>query len=169
MLCTLRAGGDDFRVRRAVADDVPALVALFGADPVSAGRGDSADGDLAHYRAAFAAIDADPGHLLTAVEDAAGGVVGTLQLTLLPGLARRGAWRAQLESVHVAERLRGRGLGSALVRWAIDEAARRGAGLVQLTSALERPDAHRLYERLGFTASHVGFKMVLEHGSPAER
>ena len=33
--------------------------------------------------------------------------------------------------------------------------------LVQLTSDVARPDAHRFYERLGFTASHVGFKLQL--------
>ncbi|MDL5155215.1 GNAT family N-acetyltransferase [Actinomycetospora termitidis] len=118
-------------------------------------------GDLADYERAFAAIDADPRHLLVVATDRGGPVVGTLQLSFLPGLARRGAWRGQIEAVHVAASHRGLGLGGWMIRWAVDESRRRGCGLVQLTSAVERRDAHRFYERLGFTASHVGFKLTL--------
>lgn len=147
-------------VRRARREDLPALVGLIAADPVSAGRGDVA-GDLAPYEAAFAGIDADPAHLLVCLDEADGTTVGTLQLSVLPGLGRRGSRRAQLESVHVDERCRGRGYGAALVGWAVEEARRRGCGLVQLTSDGSRAGAHRFYERLGFTASHVGFKQDL--------
>lgn len=146
-------------VRRATAADVPALVGLIAADPVSAGRGDTLD-DLAPYEAAFAEIDADPAHLLVCL-DAGGATVGTLQLTVLPNLGRRGTRRAQLESVHVDAGCRGRGYGALLVEWAVDEARRRGCGLVQLTSDASRAGAHRFYERLGFTASHAGFKKDL--------
>ncbi len=44
---------------------------------------------------------------------------------------------------------------------AIEEARRRGCALVQLTSDKRRTDAHRFYERLGFVASHEGFKLAL--------
>jgi GNAT superfamily N-acetyltransferase len=152
-------GESPVEVRRAVAGDVPALAALFGADPVSAARGDGA-GDLADYERAFTAVDADP-HQLLVVAAEADGIVGTLQISLLPGLARRGMLRGQLEAVHVDGAWRGRGLGAWLVGWAVEECRRRGCGLVQLTSAVEREDAHRFYERLGFTASHVGFKVIL--------
>lgn len=95
------------------------------------------------------------------VVDAGGAVVGTLQLTFIPGLARRGARRAQIEAVRVRRELRGRGLGRALFEWAIEEARRHGCSLVQLTSDRRRPDAHRFYGRLGFVASHDGFKLRL--------
>lgn len=155
-------GGERVTVRRARRDDVRGLAALVGADPVSAARGDSGEGDLTDYQEAYAAIDADPRQLLVVVVREGSDVpVATLQRTLLPGFARRGAWRSQLEAVHVAAELQGRGLGSRLVRWAVDEAREQGCALVQLTSANERPDAHRFYERLGFAASHVGFKLAL--------
>ncbi|MEJ2869904.1 GNAT family N-acetyltransferase [Actinomycetospora sp. OC33-EN08] len=162
VLARCEPGENSLCLRRAAADDVPALAALFGADPVSAARGDSGDGDLADYEVAFTAIDADPRHLLVVATEGDGGpVVGTLQLSFLPGLARRGAWRGQIEAVHVAASQRGRGVGAWMIGWAVDESRRRGCGLVQLTSAVERHDAHRFYERLGFTASHVGFKRAL--------
>ncbi|WP_167760973.1 GNAT family N-acetyltransferase [Geodermatophilus sp. DF01_2] len=112
------------------------------------------------YRRAFAAIDADPAQLLLAVTYGQD-VVGTMQLTEIPGLSRGGATRLEVEAVRVRSDLRGRGIGAAVLGWTRDEARRRGCGLVQLTTDTRRPEAHRFYERLGFTASHVGFKLQL--------
>jgi GNAT superfamily N-acetyltransferase len=112
------------------------------------------------YERALAAIDADPAQLLVVAEDD-GVVVGTLQLSEIPGLARRGAQRGQIEAVRVARTHRGLGLGGAMVRWTIEEARRRGCGLVQLTTDKTRTDARRFYERLGFVASHEGMKLPL--------
>jgi len=148
-------------LRRAELPDVTAVVALLAADQLGVSRDGVRDAaDCAAYEAAFAAIDADPAQLLV-VAEAAGQVVGTLQLTFIPGLARRGALRAQIEAVRVADRLRGTGLGSAMLRWAIDEARQRGCALVQLTTDKSRGDAHRFYRRLGFVASHEGMKLTL--------
>ena len=88
-------------------------------------------------------------------------VVATLQLSFIPGLARRGALRAQIEAVRVADACRGGGLGAAMMAWAIGEARRRGCALVQLTSDKSRTSAHRFYERLGFVATHEGMKLAL--------
>ena len=87
--------------------------------------------------------------------------MGTFQLSFLPGLARRGALRAQIEAVRVRADHRGRGLGAAMIGWAIEEARRRGCALVQLTTDKARADAHRFYEGLGFVASHEGLKLPL--------
>ena len=89
-------------------------------------------------------------------------VAGTLTLSFLPGLARHGAWRAQIEAVRVARDWRGAGVGRMLFTWAIDEARRRGCRLVQLTSDTSREDAHAFYAALGFVASHVGYKLALD-------
>jgi GNAT superfamily N-acetyltransferase len=148
-------------LRRARLEDVPAIVALIAADQLGATRdGVRDEADLAAYTAAFRAIDADPAHVLV-VADSAGEIVGTMQLSFLPGLARRGALRAQVEAVRVAKSTRGSGLGAVMMAWAIDEARRRGCALVQLTSDKSRTDAHRFYQRLGFAASHEGMKLAL--------
>jgi GNAT superfamily N-acetyltransferase len=160
-LAQLELGQGGVTLRPARRDDVPALVALIAADQLGATRdGVRDDADLAAYLAAFDAIDADPAHIL-AVAEAAGQIVGTLQLSFLPGLARRGALRAQIEAVRVAAGTRGSGLGAAMMAWAIDEARRRGCVLVQLTTDKSRSDAHRFYQRLGFVASHEGMKLAL--------
>jgi GNAT superfamily N-acetyltransferase len=88
-------------------------------------------------------------------------VIGTLQLTIIPGLSRRGSTRGLIEAVRVAAPARGSGLGSTLIRWAVEESRTRGCALVQLTSDKTRTDAHRFYTTLGFTNSHEGFKLKL--------
>lgn len=157
-LATLSLGSASYALRRAAVDDVPTIVSLLAADQLAAARDGGAD--LSPYHAAFALIDRDPAQLLL-VATAGGEVVGTMQLTFIPGMARRGSLRAQIEAVRVAEAHRGHGLGAAMIAWAIDEARRRGCSLVQLTSDKSRVDAHRFYDRLGFTRSHDGFKLTL--------
>jgi GNAT superfamily N-acetyltransferase len=148
-------------LRAAGRGDIAALVTLLTEDELGSGRdGIENAADLVAYERAFQAIDRDRAHVLLAAESDSG-VVGTLQLSFLPGLARRGGWRAQIESVRVAAALRGQGLGSLMIRWAVDEAAERGCTLVQLTSDKQRADAHRFYERLGFQATHEGMKLDL--------
>jgi GNAT superfamily N-acetyltransferase len=151
----------DHSFRAAGRDDLPAVVAMLAADSLGSGR-ESPD-DLVPYLAAFERLAADPHqHLLVA--ERAGEVVGTLQLTLIPGLSRKGATRALIEAVRVRSTERGNGLGTALIEHAVEESRRLGASLVQLTSDASRTDAHRFYQRLGFTGSHVGFKLDLGQG-----
>ena len=112
------------------------------------------------YEAAFAAIDRDPNQILI-VGEIDERVVATMQLSFLPGLSRRGAWRAQIEAVRVSSDLRGRGIGEAMMRDAIARATAHGCSTIQLTTDKRRADAHRFYERLGFEASHEGMKLLL--------
>lgn len=148
----------DLDIRPAALTDLPAVVAMLADDPLGAER-ESPD-DLAPYRSAFRRLADDPNqHLVVAVRDAR--VVGTLQLTIVPGLSRRGATRSIIEGVRIHADERGTGLGTQLIQWAVDESRRQGCRLVQLTSDASRSDAHRFYERLGFSASHVGFKLAL--------
>ena len=146
--------------RPATEADLPAIVRLIADDGLGREREDVSDPLNPRYLEAFAALQADPNQLLVAVERAEA-VVGTFQLTFIPGISRLGAWRGQIEAVRVAASERGTGLGGQLIEWAVDECRRRGCSLVQLTSDKVRGDAHRFYERLGFKASHEGFKLTL--------
>ena len=149
-------------LRRATRNDLPAILGLLANDPISASRGDTNRAeDRPAYERAFAAIDEDPGQQLLVATSIEGEVLGTMQLTVIPGLARVGSSRLQIEAVRVRADHRSRGIGGAMIRWAVDTAPSHGAQLVQLTSDSARVDAHRFYERLGFTGSHVGFKYSL--------
>ncbi len=158
-LATLDVPGGAVTLREAAPDDLPEVVALLAADQLGIHR-ESAD-ELAPYWRAFDAITADPAHLLVVAVDGGGRIIGTMQVSFIPGLARRGAWRAQIEAVRVHEAARSRGIGARMIGWAVEVARNRGCALVQLTTDKRRSDAHRFYERLGFVASHEGMKLAL--------
>jgi ribosomal protein S18 acetylase RimI-like enzyme len=145
-------------IRRARAADVPAIVRLLADDKLGAAR--EGDPDDPVYGRAFAAIEASPDNAVF-VLDADGVVVGCAQLTVIPGLSRRGNTRVQIEAVRVAADRRGQGLGAMLIEHLVAMAREAGCGSVQLTSDKSRIDAHRFYERLGFKKSHDGFKLDL--------
>ena len=119
---------------------------------------DPATLDDPRYRAAFDEIAADPSHRLIVAEKQ-GEVVGTLQISFIPGLPGFGMKRGLLENVHIRADQRGTGLGTEMVTWAVERCREAGCGMVQLTSNKLRFDAHRFYEKLGFTKSHEGFKL----------
>jgi ribosomal protein S18 acetylase RimI-like enzyme len=148
-------------IRPARRDDVPAIVALLADDPLGRDRETTAEPLPAAYWRAFEDIATQNGnHLLVAEQ--LGLVVGCLQLTIIPGLSRRGMTRGLIEAVRVSAAHRGLGLGERLVRYAIDIARAADCGLVELTSDKSRTDAHRFYERLGFVGSHLGMKLILD-------
>lgn len=149
---------NDLVIRRATAADVGPIVAMIADDQLGATRESTTD--LTPYLAAFEQIDADPNQLLV-VAERNDEVIGTLQLTIIPGLSRRGSTRGLIEAVRVAAPARGSGLGTTLIRWAVEESRTRGCTLVQLTSDKTRTEAHRFYTNLGFENTHEGFKLKL--------
>lgn len=155
------AGGSDRShtptVRAARIEDLQQIVDLLADDEFGAAR---EGGDLAPYAAGFARITADRNQIQV-VAELSGQVVGTLQLSFIPSLSRRGATRAQIGGVRTLSSMRGRGIGEVLVNWALQEAREAGAVIVQLTSESTRVNAHRFYERFGFVGSHLGMKLDL--------
>jgi ribosomal protein S18 acetylase RimI-like enzyme len=150
---------DDITIRLARREDVPAIIALLADDLL--GRTRENTSDPAPYLRAFDDMAAQGGNIAL-VAERAGEIIGCLQLTMIPGLSRHGIKRGQIEGVRVGGAHRGLKIGERLIRHAIDIAQSEGCGLVQLTSDVSRPDAHRFYERLGFVASHAGFKLTLD-------
>ncbi len=161
---SLAIGTASVTLRDATERDLDALMRLLADDPISATRGDVGDTqDRAAYLAALRAIVSDPANALVVTVDASDALVGTMQLTRILGMARRGSTRLLVEAVRVRSDQRSSGIGGAMMRWVTDVAARElGASLVQLTSGASRSDAHRFYERLGFAGSHIGFKYRVE-------
>jgi GNAT superfamily N-acetyltransferase len=151
----------DLSQRKAQAADLPTLLALINDDVLGKNRDPLADTDAAHYQAAFEAIARDPNQYLMVAEQA-GVVIAMAQLTFIPGLSRKGAWRLNVEAVRVRSDLRSRGIGDWLMQEAENIGRARGCKLSQLTSDRQREDAHRFYERQGYVGSHVGFKKLIE-------
>ncbi|WP_442600691.1 GNAT family N-acetyltransferase [Paenibacillus sp. KN14-4R] len=147
-------------LRHAALADLPAIVRLLADDELGATREQYLEPLPQAYIDAFSAIEKQEGNaVIVALENE--DLIGCLQLTYIPGLARLGMSRAQIEGVRVDQRYRSRGIGEALFKHAIESARVYGCGLIQLTTDKKRTEAHRFYERLGFTSSHEGMKLDL--------
>jgi histidine triad (HIT) family protein len=139
-------------VRPARPEDAEAVAALLTGGSIRASEDPT---NPEPYRE----VIATEGNVLVA--ESGGQVVGVCQLMILRHLQQQGGWCAEIESMHVAESHRGRGIGSVLLDDAVERAQRAGCYRIQLTSNKVRVDAHRFYARHGFVASHEGFKLYL--------
>lgn len=152
---------ENILIRRAREADLPELIALFAADDLG-GHGDTTDESaFEDYLKAFNVIDASQNEQLFVAEDN-GEIVGTFQTLFTRTLSSRGSLSMIIEAVQTRADRRGNGIGARMMDYAVEEAKRRDCRLVQLTSNMARTDAHRFYERQGFTKSHAGFKMKLK-------
>jgi len=141
--------------------DLPSIVRMLADDELGSQR-EQVENPLPDvYYFAFEQINNDPNHELI-VAELDGEVIGTLHLIFLPSVSFQGRLRAQIESVRVDKRFQSQGIGSEMMKWAMERAKQRGAHVVQLTTHKSRLDAHRFYERLGFKGSHLGMKMNLK-------
>lgn len=127
------------------------------------------------YVRAFREIEGDPNNeLIVAVsttpsaeaatppcQEGSLNIVGTMQLTFTPSISFQGGKRCTVESVRVDEKYRGHGIGREMMMWAIARAKEKGCVSMQLTTNKDRTDAHRFYESLGFSKSHIGMKLKL--------
>lgn len=145
-------------IRTAEARDLQQLLDLTAEDAIRAFDEPTTPTDRQH--AALAEIIADPVHDLL-VGEVEGRIVTTAHVSWLRVLMYDGGLICQIESVRTATALRGQGIGARLMGHIEDEARRRGAARMQLTTNKQRLRAHEFYERLGFTPSHTGMKKAL--------
>lgn len=148
------------RVREARGDDLDRLLELYRL--LEGPYADTVVRDPEHREAErlFAQVLSDE-HQTTLVAEEDGEVVGTLVVAVLPNLAHGGAPYAVVENVVVDEKARGRGVGAALARAAMDGARETGAYKLALTTNTKREEAHRFYRVLGFRETHLGFEVAL--------
>ena len=146
--------------REAKAEDLERIVEMLSDDLLGSKRERFELPLPSSYVKAFKAIDADPNNELVVVNHK-GKIVGVLQITFTPYITHQGGWRATVEGVRISSDVRGMGVGSQMIEYAIARAKERGCHLIQLTTDKQREDALRFYERLGFNATHEGFKMKL--------
>ena len=155
----MTAWGTIFRL--ATHTDLPSIVRMLADDDLGSQRERFEDPLPAPYSSAFEQIHKDPNHELI-VAERNGEVIGTLHLMYLQSISYQGGLRAQVESVRVDKRFQSQGIGTEMMKWAMDRARQRGAHVVQLMTHKTREDAHRFYERLGFKGTHLGMKLSLE-------
>lgn len=144
--------------RKATREDVPAIIRLLADDPLGAAREQYTNPLPNKYYAAFDEINSDKNNYLI-IAEFDGNVIGTLQLTFITYLTYQGGKRALIEGVRTDKSVRGKGIGKAMLQWAINKAKEEGCHVVQLTTDKKRPDALEFYKKLGFIASHEGVKL----------
>ncbi len=148
------------RVRDAKEADLSRIVELLAQLSLDQPRENAGPPLPQTYRTAFREIEADPRQRLLVVE-AQGRVVGVASLVFVPNLSHQGRPYAIIENVVVDAVERSAGHGELLLRYAVEEARRASCYKLSLTSNKARRDAHRFYERLGFRATHEGFRVEL--------
>ncbi|MBC7900571.1 MAG: GNAT family N-acetyltransferase [Saprospiraceae bacterium] len=151
----------DLKYRQATREDLPEIIRMLADDVLGSTRERYETPLPTTYVKAFEEIDEDKNNeLIVAALD--GAVIGTLQLTFTPSISFQGGKRATVESVRVDEKYRGHGIGREMMLWAIERAKEKKCISMQLTTNSDRKDAHRFYESLGFTGTHLGMKLKLK-------
>jgi N-acetylglutamate synthase-like GNAT family acetyltransferase len=154
-------------IRDAVLDDLPRIVALLRQISPDEPREQSEGPLLNAYVSAFRQIEANP-HQRILVAEREGQVVATMALMIVPNLSYRGRPWAHVENIVVDLASRRNGYGEALMRYAVEEARRAGCYKIVLTSNKRRTDAHSFYRKLGFAATHEGFRISFGDAGPQE-
>lgn len=147
--------------RKATSLDLPHIVRLLAEDPIGSTREKYENPLPSSYYAAFDDINKDRNNYLI-VAELDNQIVGTLQLTVITYLTYQGGKRGLIEGVRTDMSVRGKGIGKAMLEWAIQKSKIEGCHMVQLTTDKKRPEALEFYKKLGFVASHEGLKLHLK-------
>jgi GNAT superfamily N-acetyltransferase len=87
--------------------------------------------------------------------------VGTFALLIMENMAHLGMPSAVVEDVGVLPALQGKGIGKAMMEFALRYAKEKGCYKMSLSSNLRREQAHQFYESLGFKKHGFSFLMAL--------
>jgi GNAT superfamily N-acetyltransferase len=147
--------------RKATESDLPAIINLLANDEFGKTREKTDAESLKIYAATFAKINRDENQFLAVVEMEKE-VIGTCHLTIIHSLTFTALTRLNIEAVRISDKHSGQGIGSWMIKQAIEFGKSHGAKMFQLTSGNKRTRAHKFYEKLGFEATHVGMKLFLQ-------
>jgi len=135
------------------------LIALYC--NLAAGRLDAEPAELTDAEGVLETISHQRDRLLLVAENP-DGLIGTVDLLVVPNLTHHGRPWAVVENVVVLDDQRRTGVGRALMEAAIAHAVGAGCYKVQLQSAKHRDQAHAFYRALGFEPVSEGFKLYFE-------
>jgi GNAT superfamily N-acetyltransferase len=148
----------DLEIRKAAESDLPAVLRLYAQPGMDNGRVLTVDVAAKILRR----MSAYPEYAVYVATADNGSVVGTFALLVMDNLAHMGAPSAVVEDVCVDERLRGQGIGRAMMRFAMEVARQRGCYKLALSSNAAREGAHAFYRPLGFEQHGLSFHVPLQ-------
>lgn len=143
-------------LRDAAESDLPAILAL-AAQP---GMDDGVVLDIDAATAIYRKMARYPSYrVFVAVQDDT--VVGTYALLVMDNLGHMGAPSAIVEQVLVAPNVQGGGIGTVMMRHAMEQARAARCYKLVLSSNIKRTAAHEFYDKLGFTRHGLSFRVEL--------
>ena len=143
-------------IRPAVKADLPAVLQLYAQPEFDNGSVLS----LAQAEALFERMQGYPDYHLY-VTEMDGQIVGAFALLIMDNLGHLGAPSGVVEDVAVDPACQGQGIGTAMMRWAIDYCRNKGCYKLALSSNLKRGRTHAFYESLGFERHGYSFLIRL--------
>ncbi|WP_418124538.1 GNAT family N-acetyltransferase [Chryseobacterium sp. PTM-20240506] len=152
---------NELNLRKVTFGDLKTVIEMLADDVLGKNREEVSNPLNEQYISAFRSIEQNPYQDLLVLVNRDDEILGTLQVTYLQYLNHKGNKRALIESVRIHSSMRGKGLGEKMFHLVIQRAKENGADVVQLMSDKTRTEALRFYKKLGFTASHEGFKMKI--------
>lgn len=90
-----------------------------------------------------------------------GQIIGTFALLIIENMAHNGTPSAMIEDVGVLPTMQGKGIGKAMMMFALEYAKAKGCYKMTLSSNLKREKAHQFYESLGFQKHGFSFLVDL--------
>lgn len=142
-------------IRIAEKPDLPAICRLYAQPDFDNGKLLALD----KVEQLFNRIQSYPNyHIYVAVNDT--DIVGTFALLIMHNLGHQGASSGIVEDVVVDAAWQGKGVGKAMMRFAMECCRKAGCYKIALSANLKRKHAHRFYESLGFKKH--GFSYVVE-------
>ena len=149
-------------IRKYTEEDFDQLVDMLRDDDLGKSR-ESIEKSKSNYLNAISEITTnDNFDIYVMTDEASDRLIGCFQIMFLPHVSFQGMRRCQIESVRVRSDLRGKGLGTELMKYAINLSKEKGCGIFQLTSNKNRIEkAHRFYKNLGMDSTHEGYKLYL--------
>ena len=142
----------DITIRAARLSDVATLLELYKALDV----GSDPELSMASAQQKFENLTARPEHRIYVAQEGER-IVGTFALIFLGGLAHGALPSCVVEDVVVVDGLRGRGIGKLMMRCAMQACADEKCYKLVLSSHVQREQAHRYYEGLGFRRHGYSF------------
>ena len=151
---------DNLHIRPATSADLPGVLALYAQPALDDGR----VLPIQDAEAIFGRFARYPDYTLY-VAEIDRQIVGTFALLIMDNLGHRGAPSAVVEDVAVDPAMQGRGVGQAMMAFAINRAKEKRCYKLVLSSNAKRERAHAFYESLGFERHGHSFRILFEEAT----
>jgi GNAT superfamily N-acetyltransferase len=150
----------DLEIRTGTESDLPDILRLYAEPGMDNGRVLTIEAATQVFRR----MSTYPNYRIY-VAALEGSTVGTFALLIMDNLAHMGTTSAVIEDFCVTEQLRGQGVGSRMMKFAMEIAREHGCYKLSLSSNAVRGQAHTFYRSLGFEQHGLSFYVGLSRPS----